>query len=305
MKVKPQYKPAGSGPAPVPSRSKAVALAALALALAAPAVEAQTFTYTTRDLIATFRRSGSSDLEVNLGSVNSLKSLAPGTTVNFSDRFDASSQLIGTFGDLNSLSFSVFGTQRGTGADPANTSWLTKARLDPATQTTAPGRFTASKSQNIQSAISGIAGDGASSGALVYSPSAAYPPSSGTALVIPTTGTAAANSYTTKYTAAGGLAQLVGSPGIENTTSASFSTTPGSVVVSDLYEYLPGSAGTAASYLGSFTFNDAGALTFQSVQAVPEPSALAMIALGFGLFGVFHIRRSNGGTLRPQTGKQS
>ena len=256
------------------TRTVLLGIAGLALNLQA-SLQAQVFTYNTRDLVLAFRRSGSSDLEVDLGSIDTFKSA--NQTLSLNNRFDLNTQLLPTFGDLNSLTFSVFGAQRGTGSDPANTSWLSLKRTDPNVQTAAPNGYTSSKSQNIQSAISGILGDGASSGSLVYAPSAGYPPSSSTALIVPTAGTAAANSYTTKYTAVGGLASLVAAPGVEITTGASFSTTPNAIAALDLYQYLPGTTTQAASLLGTFTFDNTGALSFVPV---PEPSTWALFGLG-------------------------
>ena len=52
------------------------AFAAVVLGLSALSVQAQTFTYTTGDLIAAFHRTGSPDLEVNLGAVSTFKNAA-------------------------------------------------------------------------------------------------------------------------------------------------------------------------------------------------------------------------------------
>jgi hypothetical protein len=252
-----------------------------------PRVDAQTFSYHTRDLLLDFHRSGSADLEVNIGSINNYKGLAAGTILTIS-QYDVNSQLKGNFGNLNSLGFSVIGAQKGTGADTANTSWFTLRRTDPLVQTSAPNRYTASKTASIQSAISGIAGDGTGSGALHYGSShpADLVGNTLTAVIVPTSGLEAADSYSTKSTAVGGLSSLVASPGVENFSPADFSS--GSIV-SDLYEYAPGPSSAQATYLGSFTFGSDGVTTFT---AVPEPGTYSMLAVGFVLFGAMHLRRS-------------
>jgi hypothetical protein len=227
--------------------------------------------------------------------VGTFKSLAAGSSLNLSTRYDINNQLLNTFGDLNGLTFAVVGAQANHAPlnYTANTTWLTLARTDPNTQTTAPNRYTSSKSQTLQSDISGIAGDGSISGALVYAPNAVYGTgagqSSATALIIPTTGIFAGNAYSSKY--ATGLGAHVNAPGPENTTSASFSTTPGSVAVSDLYEYAPGTPSAQSVFLGSFSLDNNGVLTFT---AVPEPGTWAFLGLGAVALAVTQRNRKQG-----------
>ena len=220
---------------------------------------------------------------VDLGPVSQFRSLAPGATLSFADRYSVTDQLLPTFGSVNGLTFSILGTQRGAGDVAANTSWLTLKRADVDVPTLAPFGYTVSKTANLQSAISGIYGDGVGSGVAAYAGSATYPPSTKTAIIVPTSGLFAADSYSVKYSAVGGLKSLVASPGVENTTPDTFSTTPGAVVRSDLYEYAPGTAAAPAKYLGNFTFGNDGKLKFT---ATPEPGEYALVALGLiGLLG--------------------
>ena len=262
---------------------------ALGLALLVPAVHAQTFSYSTGDLVAAFRESGDSDLVVNLGPVTTYET--PGAI--FTVPQVTASQLNTVFGNLNSVTFSVFGTQGsagGVGSDAAYTSYLSAPESTPGTQTTAPTGYSPSASHSIANAVSGILGVGASTGALIYAPGAAYPPSTSTGLVIPTSGSGSQDSYTTKFTATGGLQALLRT-GIENTTASSFVSTPGATVASDLYNYAPGTAGTPATFEGTFTLNNSGQLTF-TPEAVPEPGTLALAAMSaLGLAGAF-VRRN-------------
>lgn len=254
--------------------------------------QAQSFSYATRDLLLTFHRSGSADMEVNLGSIDSFKSLALGSTVNLSSKYDITTQLDATFGNLNSLSLSVIGTQRGAGSQAANTSWMTLARSNPSVPSDAPFGYTASKTQSIQSQISGIAGDGSSSGALQYAGS--HPENAvsnhGSVVIIPTTGTDSINSYSVKAGSAGGLDSLIASPGVDNTTRSDFSSVVGNFIRSDLYEYTPGSAGNRATWVGTFEFSNNGVTTFT---AIPEPTTTALLILGGLSIGVAKLRRKN------------
>lgn len=270
---------------------KRIIASVLALAATLAGATADPFTYTTRDLLLTFRKSGHSDMEVNLGPVDFYKSLSLGSVVDLTSKYNPSTQLLATFGDLNGLSFSVIGTQRGAGASAANTSWMTLKRTDPNTQTTAPNGFTASKSITIQSQISGIAGDGSTTGIKVYASSQPEDPvfNSGSVVDVPSSGASAVNAFSTKYGSTGGLASLVPSPGVENNTGINFSTI-GGVVSSDLYEYAPGTAGSAATYLGSFSFNNSGVMTFA---AVPEPNLMTAALASLGLFALVHRFRRN------------
>ena len=254
---------------------------------------AQLFDIPTGDLLLSFSRSGSPDVEVDIGSLSLFTSLAPSATLDLTPKYSPSSQLLGTFGNLNGVSFSVIGAQLGAGgAVPNNTTWFTLKRSDVDIQTTAPFRFTNSKSQSIQAAISGIEGIGSVSGANVYAASIAADPvaNTPTVLIVPTTGIPAPNSFTSKYNASGGLKGLVPSPGVLNTAPSDFSS--GSQVIrSDLYEYLPGSSTTHAQFLGAFTLDNVGGVTFT---AVPEPGTWTLLtALGLGAFGLAVRARRN------------
>src|ERR1700733_1487683 len=86
----------------------------LAWALLAPATQAQTFTYRPGDLVAAFRQSAAAnDLEADLGPVSSFESVPAGQTILLSQY--TPSQLSAAFSSLNSVSFSVFGTQGSSG----------------------------------------------------------------------------------------------------------------------------------------------------------------------------------------------
>jgi hypothetical protein len=83
---------------------------------------------------------------------------------------------------------------------------------------------------------------------------------------------------------------------LNNITPSSFGTpfsSSSSVVYADLYSVLSGSAGTAATLLGTFALTDSGLLTFTGTNysAVPEPSTYALVGGVFALGVAFYRRR--------------
>lgn len=240
----------------------------------------QDFTYANSDLLAAIRAPNHQDLVIDLGAASSLVNLTPGSVVDFSSaptkRYDIGSQLLANFGSVGGLTFSVFGAASpGVDGLANNMIFLTKERFDPATQTTAPSGVTAGQAQSLKSAVNGIVGIGTTFGITEYAPNATYPPSSATALFIPTDTAiqASKNSYTSK---ASGLKSIT--TGLENTTVS------GSLARSDFYEFVPNSASGSATYLGNFTLKTGGELVFYRA-TVPEPSAYAsVVATALGIF---------------------
>ncbi len=256
-------------------------LAALA-SIATLEAHAAQFSYDSGDLIVAFRRTGAtSDLEVNLGSITSFKNTSTPTDLTSLYGSSLSQTFTGGFG---SLSFTVLGTTKAASANngnaAVNTSWLTLKRSDTEVQTTVPNRFTPSKTQSIQSQISGIAGDGTTAGAKQYAINNAN--NTAPYLLIPTS---ANDSFTTKFPSTGGLQSLVTSS-VENTAPATFTS---GYIRSDLYEYLPGPSSSKATYLGFFTLGNDGTLTFAPV---PEPQEYAAVFGGVLLASAVFYRRT-------------
>ncbi len=191
------------------------------------------FQYNDGDLVLDFSKAGSADLEVDIGSSSSFIALAGGGAVPVSG-YNISSQLLSTFGgSLDGVSFSVFGTTSSTSAD-----YLSLRRLNPSVANTVPADFSGAKASSVSGDVNGLIGFGTSTGILPYS--AGTPADSvgntATAVVIPTSGVAAVNSFTTKYNGTGGLKSLLATPGAANTLAGNFAETPGATAASDLFD---------------------------------------------------------------------
>ena len=250
------------------------------LAFSALSGHAQVFDYSNGDLILDISKSGSPDLEVDLGSLSALTGVAQadGGTVQLSAY--SSTQLQSAFGaSTGGLTFQVFGTEAsGTASQIVN--YLTEAGNPNST----PGDYTTSVTKSISAAIQQkIIGSGNSTGILPWSSqNPAGLGNTANVAIIPTSGAAGVNSFTVN---SGSLTGLLGNQGaLGNTTPGSSS---GSIV-SDLYGYeaagglgstLP--AGSPSQYEGYFTFNSNGSLDFtEAVVPAPESACYGLLAGG-------------------------
>jgi hypothetical protein len=228
--------------------------------------------YQNGDLLAGFRNGGSTEIIMDLGSI-SLFQQAGAAPFSFNG---VSSALTGQFGSLSSVTWSVFGVNdtsqsifnHSVTQTDANTMWTTKARINPAIQTSAP--FVGGNSSQQLLAV----GDVQTIGGLT---STSTPGVAQISLNI-----------VSVATSLGGYSSLMGNPyngnlqgdwgyNIENTG-------PGA---SDLYQSDPGNPFTQkGSYRGDFVLGPSGTLTFNPV---PEPSTWAL--LGTGLLTLLGARR--------------
>jgi hypothetical protein len=249
-------------------------LGVASLALTALTGQAQQFQYNDGDLILDFSKSGSADLEIDIGNIGTLTGAAQanGGSVTLAGQlgdYNVASQLIGTFGSTSGLSFSVFGYQaNATGPGTQNENWLSKVQPG-ASPIATPGDWTVSKANTINNGIGGALGLQGTSGILTWS--AANPANTvgntANVAIIPTSGNDSGYSYTAH---ASGITGVGGT--IANHTT----------YVSDLFGYGDAGASTPAAYDGYFTFDTAnGDTTFTSV-AVPEPTTYGLFA-GAGL----------------------
>jgi hypothetical protein len=254
------------------------------LALMALTGHAQTFQYNDADLILDFSKSGSSDLEINIGNIANLTSAAQanGGSVALAGQlgdYNITSQLIGTFGSTAGLAFSVFGYQaNASGPGTQNENWLSKVQPG-ANPIATPGDWTVSKANTINNGIGGALGLQGTSGILTWSAANAADPVANTAnvAIIPTSGADSGFSYTAH---ASGITGVGGT--IANHTT----------YVSDLFGYGDAGAATPATYEGSFTFDTANGdtiFTAPSAAAVPEPATYGLLA-GAGLL-VISLRK--------------
>ncbi|MEN9573062.1 MAG: hypothetical protein RL514_917 [Verrucomicrobiota bacterium] len=240
-----------------------------------------TLAYSNGDMLLGFRKdSQSSNLEVNLGSVNQIINiLGTGQTLSFSSKFTSGDITAGVgtagSGSLNSAIWSVSAginalNQSGITA-PNRTLWLTSGRgvnsADINTQTTPLQRASLSTQGNTVSPLLTI----------------------GTGFAA-ATGNAGSTTAAVVANGANSYADNIGSgnfgtfdSNIENTLGASF-TSGGSVARSDYYQLTPGSGN--GTYLGYFELSQGGALSFV---AVPESGTFAA-SIGAGLMALALLR---------------
>lgn len=252
-------------------KKKLLASVLIAAAFGEMALQAATFTYTPGDLLAAFRKSGSPDLIVDLGSISNFQ--YPANSANTT----LGTALTSTFGGTAGIFWSVF-TFDGNGTyAPVNTLFMSAPRADVSLQNTPPTTGTSSQ-QNLATGQLGAIADAlnGSYGTIIADQVIQLP-----------NGLGGSNggdpaSYTT---ALGGSLDFNGTDGqnFENLSSASVAT------VSDLFQENPSPLHNpgAGTYLGSFTLAADG--TSISFSPVPEPTTFAMI--GTGLFSLVAFRR--------------
>jgi hypothetical protein len=253
--------------------------------LPAPTARAQSFTYNPSDLLLGFRNGGAYDFVVDLGPASAFytsASQAPFTTFNITGY--SGSQLTSVFGSLDNISFSVFGDVRSSTSafGPLNTLWVTAPRMSLDVQSSPWSLRSTFQQANTGAKIDGIANGAVSYGASI-APDAVF--NTPTALRLDSTWNASGVSYTRGMTAAGNFGGTFQGD-VENTTPVGFAS-GGAPLQSDLYMMEPGSGD--ANELGYFTLRTDGSMTFTTI---PEPSAMALAAAGFGML-LFrnHLRR--------------
>jgi len=271
---------------------KLINLGAIALSLSCLPAYAQTLynTYADGDLILDFSKSGATyDVEVDIGNLASLTNAAKtaGGTLQIT-AYNATNQLVGIFGNVNNLSFSVFGIQNNaSGSVAANTSWLSDQQAG-SSPNSAPNDLTGSVQNSLKTTENGILGlDGFGGynalGLLPWSIANSAGPS---VAVIP-------SGNVNGYTHLAG--SFDGAPSGFPTTTTSSTFASGGSVTADLFEFDPG-LGTShqAIFDGDFTFNSDGTLDFTSVTPTPEPGVYGLLGTGLLLLGLRHrFRRNN------------
>jgi hypothetical protein len=221
-------------------------------------------------MLAAFGNGGSTDVIVDLGSISQFQQLNGGTY-----SWNLNSVLTSQFGSVSSsVYWSVFGvndTSLGgnpsvTQADP-NTVWNTLARSNPSIKTVTPFDGGNSAAQQLP------VGDIESVGNLTV------PGKAGPGLI-----TDYAPGIELVKTSLGGYSSMMNSPYNGNFQGDwYYNVLNNGAGVSDLYQSDPSSR---ATYLGDFSLNSSGTLTYNSV---PEPSAWAM--LGSGALALLALRR--------------
>lgn len=244
--------------------------AVAAVALCAMDASAQ-FNYQNGDLLVAFGNGGATDVVVDLGAISNFQGYNYATY-----SWNLNSVLTSTLGSVNSsIYWSVFGVNDGYGnasvtqGDP-NTIWASLGRSNPANQTHAP--FIVGNSTAYQLPL----GDIQTIAGLTI------PSHAGAGLIVDS-----GPGIELVDTSLGGF-----TPMMTGAYSGNFqgdwyyNTLNHGAGVSDLYQNDPNAV--RATYLGNFSLNSSGVLSFS---AVPEPSTWAM--LGSGVLALAALRRRN------------
>jgi hypothetical protein len=248
------------------------ALATTALLSAGTSARA-TLTYNPGDLFLGFQKTGTAtDLLVNIGNISLFSQLNGATfTVNLGGSIG--DDLTDTFGaswnTTSTLFWSVSGTTFATLGD-LNTIYLTKARGTNVNNQSSPWISNTNNGQGDQVALlQGLAGAYRDNGVATGNSTTATLQSTGLA-----------NSYASFTQGTSSDFQWGNIEGRFNNGTA------GSVL--DLYRVTPSLDSTPATYLGKFTIDNSGIVTYTS--AVPEPSTYGFL-IGAGLVFLIIIRR--------------
>ena len=275
--------------------SKTALLAGLAVLAGAHSARAQFFNYSGKgDLMAGFRKPGvgTYELIVNLGNVTNFVALTPGATVSVTNFSPA--QLTDAFPSYASLNWSVFATFTGPpnstyAGYQLDTIWFTAPRADASTQSAPPTRKSASAQSLVQSLMDSI-GKGAHTTSVNYGSTNA----DNNSVLVRELSSDTHNLNLSVFIAdpqdvtigdfGGNLAATV-----ENTTPSTFN----AAVRSDLYQVVPngftdpnsGTTTGAAYYVGYFTLNPAGTMTFTRASTAvvlppPPPQIVAITRAG-------------------------
>jgi hypothetical protein len=239
------------------------------LALAALVVVGQpahaALTFANGNLYLGFRATGgtgaTTDYVVNIGPASNFNTNLTLTLAGIS--LDLTNTFGANWNTRSDVQWSIFG---GT-SSPNNILWGSKERTNPLAQSTPIVRRANGAQGTTFSSIQAFG--------LAYEGSTESSNLTGATVQL----VASTNSYASFYTSGNdfGWTNLEGS--FANGTSGS---------VLDLYNLLP-AAGGNGTYVGSFTLDNSGALTF-GVASVPEPSTYAMLGLGLGALAVLRLR---------------
>lgn len=251
------------------------------------------------ELVLGFRKTGSHqanhEVVVDAGPAANYTSLAAGqslTVPNFSD-----AQLLNAFPDLTFLNWSVLGVSSTANGYPAHTLWITSPRIN-GVQTTAPQRQTKSAQQTTGTQITSIF-----YGGMQLSANSSSNSLSNTQYLIqePINNDADLTTYISDAVS-GTNSDLQGTwiQNVENITPSSFTTS----IISDFYEVRPtgvtdphtGQTSGSAYYLGYFTLNANGTMTFTRASAYVAPPATHLSLTRSGTTTKISFPTTNGAT---------
>jgi hypothetical protein len=255
----------------------------LALIFAATAAHGQTFQSSGNgDLVAGFRKPGLDNYEfvVNLGNIYpNIEQLAPGSVVTLSHftPTQLANAFQSGFGDLQWSVFSAYTASGTTNGFQANTLWYTQPRDDASIQSTPPTRFSSTGQRAIKLQMVGV-----SSGAATISGTLSSNINNTIYAVREPVGDSSALTVYIGDTQDPTIGDFQNLPIVENTTPSDFP----SVSRSDFYRARPigsadpetGLTNGPAYYLGYFSLNTDGTLTFTrgSLVVTPTPPVLSI-----------------------------
>jgi PEP-CTERM motif len=267
--------------------------AALALAFAAAistSAHAQLATYNEGDLLIGFENGGANNYIVDLGAASKfIDATAP---LSFSlSTSDLTSAFTVNWATTAGVQWGVVGGSDATspltlGSDTLakNTLFFTKGESTVGTQSAVPHVFNNATSNALNGAVQTFAVNGfgaqSTSAGSTTALQAVIDPSTDSA------GYSANNPHSNAFGSGFNIEQPATGSAIGATDSAL-----------DLYEFTPNSTTTTpAAYLGDFTLNSSGVLTFDSAapptEAVPEPSSYALAGLAAATFLVLRRRKA-------------
>jgi hypothetical protein len=234
--------------------------------LAASSVQAQ-FTYNNADLLVCFRNGGTYDFIVDAGPAATFATTPSVITIS-GTYYSTGSLNFAMSNTRDNVYFSAFGNENNT-----NILWATRARAfaSPGTQSTPWAAQNYIAQGNTVSKIDGVGNSAMDYGSVHINPATN---NTTTALVEQSAYNAGASQSFSKFiTSAGNFNSFVGN--IENLTPGGFSA-GSTAVVSDLYRIIPTTningqpqAGAGTTWLGYFTFNPNGTVTFTPASLAP------------------------------------
>ena len=227
-------------------------------------MSASAINYSNLNLVLVFSTDGgSSEMAVDLGPAGQFYNATPGSTVAI-NRYSGTS-LSTAFSSYDGLKWSVFGSVVGTNGTvqkPKNTVWSTRPRADLLRRSDPWNRASSLAMGGTATKVESV-GSGAKTYGETFGGASNGVSNSGTTLILPAGDALAPSSFLGAGTFGGSWQGSV-----INTTPPGFVSGKG-ITRSDLFETIPTPPSGPANYLGFFTFNWDGSMTFTA--ATPAP----------------------------------
>lgn len=270
-------------------KNLSLAVTVVSLVVNAGSAFAQSFAYTPGDVILGFRTSPvSTDIVIDLGSLTSITSLAPGGTYQVAD---ITTPLSIAYGDTTVPSGKILAIFSATQA--STEVYLSNPRSSSSTSSSMPADGTSFKagSTTSQKVLATAVNQVGLSAKTLSSTPGFGPTSDSTYVVMPSIG-ANQNGYTSvlKPTSTSWFGTKL-ARSVQNNRLLEGTTTSGGLSL-DFFHTTSANATLNGAYLGYFTISHAGIVSFTPVTAVPEPQEYAAV-FGLGLAGFALWRRNS------------